>query len=81
MADHLIPLYGQSGKKYLYISYFFSLIVHIKKYNIKLIFIIYLIFLFLDKFKFAEINFIKDFIYLAYFIDFVRLFFSAFLFF
>ena len=56
---------------------FFSLIVHIKKYNIKLIFIIYFIFLFLDKFKFAEINFIKDFIYLAYFIDFVRLFFSG----
>lgn len=56
---------------------FFSLIVYIKKYDIKLTFMIYLIFLFLDKIKFAEMNFIKNYVYLAYFIDFVRLFFSG----
>ena len=56
---------------------FFSLIFQIKKYKMKIIFVIYLFFLFVDKSKIAEIEFIKNFIYLTYFVDFVRLFFSG----
>ncbi len=56
---------------------FFSLIFHIKKYKMGIILIIYLFLLFFDKTKISEIDFIKNFIYLSYFIDFARLFFSG----
>ena len=56
---------------------FFVLISLINKYNFKLIFLIYFIFLLIDKTKFTETGFINDYINFTYFVDFVKLFFSG----
>ena len=56
---------------------FFSLMIFIKKHQIKFILLIYLFFLTIDKLKLADVNFLKEFINFTYFIDFTRLFFSG----
>lgn len=56
---------------------FFSLIFLIKKYRIRFIVLLYLLFLIIDKTKFVEIGYIKNLINFSYFVDFVRFFFSG----
>ena len=70
------PVWTVGQEIFVYFIFFF-LIFYIKKYRIKLVFLVYLIFLFIDKMNYIELNFIKNFIYLNYFIDFIRLFFSG----
>ena len=56
---------------------FFVLISFINRHNFKIVFLIYFIFLIIDKTKFVEISFIIKLINLTYFIDFAKLFFSG----
>ena len=70
------PVWTVGQEMVIYVL-FFSLMIFIKKHQIKLIILIYLFFLTIDKLKLSDIYLIKEFINFTYFIDFTRLFFSG----
>ena len=70
------PVWTVALEIYVYFIFFF-LITLIKKHQILLVVLVYLLIIVLDKTKATELDFIRRYINLAFFLDFARLFFSG----
>ena len=71
-----VPVWTVAMEIYVYFVFFF-LIAYIKKYKILFILLVYSLIIIIDKTKAVELDFIRKYLNLTWFIDYARLFFSG----